>query len=73
MSAAFPPKKEPCKKPAAAKKEKPRKPLTPEQKAELAKKREAALAKMFEAKDKDKDGKLTLEEFKGKVKKPEVA
>ena len=67
-------KKECPKKPAAEKKEKVKKPpLTDAQKAELAKKRAAAAEKAFKAKDKDGNGKLTLEELKGKSKKPEAA
>jgi len=66
--------KEAPKKPACEKKEQAKKaPLTAEQKAELAKKRAEAVEKMFAKRDLDKDGKLTLEELKGKAKKPEAA
>ena len=65
--------KKPCpKKPAVAKKAQPKKALTEAEKAERAKKREAALEKMFKAKDKDGDGKLSFDEFKGKAEKPEA-
>ena len=54
-------------------KEAPKKaPLTEEQKAERAKKWAENVEKMFKNKDKNNDGKLTLEELKGKATKPEV-
>ncbi len=61
-------------KPAVEKKQKAeRAPRTAEQKAEMAKKRAEAVEKMFQARDKDGDGKLTLDELKGKSDKPEAA
>lgn len=54
-------------------KEAPKKaPLTEEQKAERAKKWAENVDKMFKNKDKNNDGKLTLEELKGKANKPEA-
>lgn len=76
LSTAFAdaPAKEAPKKPACQTKEKAKKaPLTDAQKAELAKKRAEAMEKRFKARDKNNDGKLTLDELKGKSAKPEAA